>query len=130
MNIENMSLITEYFDSGEIQCQYYVNSAMQKNGSLKRWFKNGKIFCESNYLNNLAHGKYQEWSEGGNLRIVAEYKKGQRNGVHKSWFNRGNIKEYGYYINDVAQLGYKWYKPNGELWCILDEAYLEKIKDQ
>ena len=73
MSIENMTLITEYFDSGEMKCQYYVNSAMQKNGPLKCWLKNGQILCESNYLNNLTHGKYQEWNEHGNLRISSEY---------------------------------------------------------
>lgn len=130
MDIENMTLITEYFESGEIQCQYYVNSDMQKNGSLKRWFKNGKIFCESNYLNNLAHGKYQEWSENGNLLMLSEHKNGQLNGFFQYWQKNGQLLEEGYYVNGVKQLGYKWYKPNGELWCILDEAYLEKMKEQ
>lgn len=130
MNIENTTLITEYFDSGEIKCQYYVNADMRKNGFLKHWLKNGQILCELNYVNNLAHGKYQEWNEDGNLRILSEYKNGQLHGFYKRWRRNGLVAEEGYYVNDKKQLGYKWYKPNGELWCILDEAYLEKIKDQ
>ena len=125
--MSKLKCIREYFSSGKLMYEYYEDELSRRTGLLRHWHENGQLMLEVNYLNNLVEGVSKTYTENGVLIIYQEFISGKLNGVYKSWFDDGTRKEDGLYVNDIRQLGYKWYKHNGDLWHILDETDVEKF---
>jgi antitoxin component YwqK of YwqJK toxin-antitoxin module len=48
------------------------------NGSFINWYKNGKKKSEENFKNDLKHGEFKYWDEGGNLTKEESYIEGEQ----------------------------------------------------
>ncbi|RZG48733.1 toxin-antitoxin system YwqK family antitoxin [Acinetobacter wuhouensis] len=127
---ENLELVIEYYETGEMKLSYYINTNKQKHGECKFWHKNGKIFWDSQFVKGQMHGLSKEWSPTGNLLTSAEYVNGKLHGHYQQWQNNGLLLADGFYKNGLGQPGFKWYKRNGELWSISTiEDIIKKYKD-
>lgn len=121
MSLIPLDVVRNYYESGELECEFFVNERNQKTGVQKRWYKNGQLFSEVHYRDGLIESTLREWYENGQLCLQAEMSKGEYHGHYQSWWEDGVPKEDGYFVLDKRQLGYCWYKPDGTLWSCYEE---------
>ena len=85
-------------------------------GFLVRNFENGVKQFEIPYVNGIPVGKYMEWYENGNLKVVGTYNEdGIETGEFKKWDKDGRLEIIGYFKNGAYDSTWVFYYPNGVL---------------
>ena len=96
---------------------------MERDGKLEGlrrcWFESGRLLAEAQYRGGVANGSMREWTEEGQLTLLAEAKDGAFHGRYQSWWDDGVRKEEGTYHAGKRQEGYRWFRPDGDLWKAL-----------
>ncbi len=72
-------------------------------GEFIRYFPySGKKELEVHYVNGIPVGKYQEWYDNGNIKLVGYYNEnGNEEGLFQKWYKNGVLHIVGYYKNGV-----------------------------
>ena len=63
------------------------------------YYKNGNFFRKQNYSEGKLEGKFSEFYNTGELKIIGKYENGLREGVWKIFYKNGKIKTKGKYRN-------------------------------
>lgn len=80
--------MTRWFINGQRETQvFYLNG--NKNGTEYVWNEKGFKISEIQYTNDTLDGKYYLWYTDGNVKLIAEYKKGLFNGNWESYNENG-----------------------------------------
>ena len=78
----------------KIQDDYFVkNSGILFTGKALKFYENGQIAFEANYLNGKLHGLKKSWYQNGEKYEVGEYVKNKKEG---KWQRFGENGEYVY----------------------------------
>ena len=117
----------------------YLTRFLEKNGECKAWFKNGRLYKESNYKDGkldgecklwsllkdrvyslriykdgITQGEFKEWHDNGNLQTQGYYKEGKLNGEYKTWYENGQLYKYFNYEDNILKECKEW-DQNGQL---------------
>lgn len=95
-----VSVERTYFDktvsyNGKIQNQIesetnYVDE--MKHGKLLTWHENGQLSAEFDYEDDEMHGKGLRWYSNGQLELERNYKNGLQDGRDIDWYENGQLK--------------------------------------
>ena len=78
----------------KIQDDYFLkNSSVLYTGKALKFYKNGQIEFEANYLNGKLHGLKKSWHKNGEKWKVGDYIKNKKEG---KWLRFGENGEYVY----------------------------------
>ena len=121
---------------------YEINNG---KGSIKKYYKNGKLKIEISYLNDLKNGKGKEYYENGAIKYEGEYinfKRWNGNGYNlsnnivyelkegkgfvKEYYSNGKLEFEGQYLNGEKNGKGKEYNKYGEI--IFKERFLMEKK--
>lgn len=82
---------------------YATYSIKPFTGESIRYFPySGKKELEVPYINGIPVGKYQEWYDNGNIKLVGYYNEnGNEEGLFQKWYKNGVLHIVGYYKNGV-----------------------------
>ena len=79
--------VSHYPDSTQKSSTAYFRG--KKHGLKKKWFKNGKLSYEGNYLFDKRQGKTKSWWINGNLRSVSQFVDGIGQGEQLQFYKSG-----------------------------------------
>ena len=86
--------IINHYNLEKIQDDYFLkNSKVLYTGRAMKFYKNGQIEFEANYLNGKLHGLKKSWHKNGEKWQVGEYIKNKKEG---KWLRFGENGEYTY----------------------------------
>jgi hypothetical protein len=72
------NIVTEYYyDNGQIRVYYHINERGDRHGLYKRWYRNGQLGAQCEYVNGHKYGLYQTWTENGQLEFYTWYDSGK-----------------------------------------------------
>ena len=78
----------------KIQGDYYIkNSGDLYTGRALKFYKNGQIEFEANYLNGEFHGLKKSWHQNGRKSEIGEYIRNEKEGI---WLRFGENGQYVY----------------------------------
>ena len=97
--------------------KYYIGEFRNNlpNGKGIKYYSNGNILYEGNFINGKFEGNGKYYYEDGDY-FSGEYKNGLRNGKGKEYYSNGNIKYEGDWINDKREGNGKYIWENGEYY--------------
>jgi antitoxin component YwqK of YwqJK toxin-antitoxin module len=84
-------------------------------GIRRRWYRNGQLFSEAEFQEDVKNGQVREWTETGSMLLSASVVNGQFDGPYQSWWDNGVVKEQGTFKKGVRQPGYRWFNQDGTL---------------
>jgi MORN repeat variant len=73
------------------------------DGAAERWYVNGQMLAQFNYLNGKLHGEYTWWDSDGQMCEQSNYANGKRHGEYTWWENDGRVREKSNYVNGAKQ---------------------------
>jgi uncharacterized protein len=94
----------------------YINGYLE--GPEKKYFFNGKLSKDGEYLLDERQGETKAFYENGNVKYIYNYDIGNCEGAGSSYYKNGNLEETGRYYNDELDGEYKNYHENGKLSVI------------
>ncbi|MBP7102068.1 MAG: hypothetical protein KBA86_02365 [Bacteroidales bacterium] len=113
-------VITSYYPTNKKSCEVtFVNGLRQEVEYT--YYPNGKLFEESENLDNNVHGKYKSWNEEGQLKVDQTYYYGVLQGKSIIYLDNGNIYEEANYVYDELHGQLKRFDKNGKL--ILEQKW-------
>lgn len=105
---------TEYFSSGKIKQEYYVNSKGEADGRLTKYFEDGSISSLVDFKDGKQHGWSQFFRKNGSMRRKTYFEKGVQQDTLLTFFNDGDV-ESAFSIKDGIKHGsYAYYFGNGK----------------
>lgn len=115
-------VIKEYGDNGKIYSSITYKWGT-KNGPYTEYWENGSLKERGNYLNDLLDGHVESFYSNGQLWTRGNYKKGKHLNEPFEIFNEnGTISEVGIYVND-NKISKEVYDRNGVLIYINKNYY-------
>ena len=95
--------------------KYYIGEFKDNipNGKGKKYYKNGNIQYEGDFINGQFEGNGKYYYENGEY-FIGKYKNGLRNGKGIKYYKNGNILFEGEYINGKVDGYGKWIWEDGE----------------
>jgi antitoxin component YwqK of YwqJK toxin-antitoxin module len=116
---------TKMFDaSGNLTGEgKYIN---QKKDSTWKYYKEGKLISEENYINGVKTGIEKVYYSSGAIVEEKYWKNGQLNGPCKKYFESGLVRYDGQYVNGKVEGYTKFYYSNGKIY--VEGLYLNDLK--
>lgn len=106
--------IKEYYKSGELKEEYYLDSDSMYHNIYRFFSKEGIILKEVRYNHGAYNGFYIERYNNNNLRKKFSFEEGLKNGKYEEYYSKGNIKEKGLIRNDTLLYCF-YYNNKGEI---------------
>ena len=97
--INSTRFIIEYFLSEEPAYSY---DDTFKNGILRKWYHDGQISEESNYIDGKLNGNYKKWYMNGTLSEESNYINGKLNGPCKKFYENVKLNSSNKFINYIT----------------------------
>jgi uncharacterized protein len=103
-----------YFYNGKLESEGdFVDG--NENGLLKTYWLNGKIRMQANYQNGIVEGSYKIWNEDGTPFLDWNYKDGYEDGLQKSYNSQGKLYREAEYSKGKVNGFIKLYDDDGTL---------------
>ncbi|MGB0879242.1 MAG: toxin-antitoxin system YwqK family antitoxin [Polaribacter sp.] len=77
----------------------YYKIVTLKGKEVSYYYKNGNFFRKQNYSEGKLEGKFSEFYNTGELKIIGKHENGLREGIWKTYYKNGKIKTRGKYRN-------------------------------
>jgi uncharacterized protein len=108
--------VSKYFNEnyGSVVLEINMKKGM-KEGSLKRFYFNGNLEYEANYINDQLDGIEKNYTKKGLIVTETMYKKGIKDGPYRSWHENGVQFTIGAYKNDLQNGKWEFYDERGFL---------------
>jgi len=90
-------------------------SDFAKEGTYKRFSDKGVLQEQSEYSNDILHGKQEFFYPNGQVQEMAHFKNGVYEGEYKVFFEDGKTSQEATYKNGTWEGELKVYYPNGQL---------------
>jgi len=68
--------IVAYYASGEVESKFSLKEGVRQ-GLFQMFFKDGRLYIESNYSKGIRNGKYRDYYANGRLKSDHEFKMGE-----------------------------------------------------
>lgn len=107
-------VITSYYSPNKKSNEVTFENGLRQEVEYT-YYSNGKLFEESETLDNNVHGKYKSWNEEGQLKVDQNYYYGFLHGKSITYYNNGNVYEEANYVYDKFHGTLKRYDKNGKL---------------
>jgi len=92
----------KWFENGNLMFEgEYLNG--KKNRVWKQYLITGQILTQGEYVDNVKEGLWITWFDNGSKKIEGSYKNGMKDGVWINFTNSGDKYNEIAYINDVEQ---------------------------
>lgn len=98
-----------------------------KEGEFKKYSPEGKVIVKGTYKNDLLDGDYEIYDLEGRVAERGTHKKGYLEGVVKTYYPNGNIRMIANYKNDLMEGEKRGYHPNGRIKYIVN--YKNNIRE-
>lgn len=86
------------------------------HGKYKGYYKDGKLFCKGEYINDKENGFWVFYHKNGKILAEGEFKDGEVNGFWKEYHKNGELASTGKYDNNGNKIGiWKWWHDNKQL---------------
>ncbi len=72
-----MPIIKKYYDNGSIFYEIYTDKYGIYHGEFKKYYPNGKLWEQRNYVNGILEGKVITFHLSGKIKMVVNYKDGK-----------------------------------------------------
>ena len=89
MKLETVKI---YHLNGNPSHEYMVDEQGNLHGISQRWYENGQLWVQSEFVNGKRHGTYQRWHFNGQLWEQIEYVNGKRHGIAYMWNEDSSIR--------------------------------------
>jgi len=106
--------LENYFDNGHL----ILVKGEPFSGVAFDEYENGNIFIEASIKNGIPHGKYERYSEYGQLLEKVNYNDGERDGPYESYHDNGQLSAKGNFKDGEVDGAYESYHDNGQLMSI------------
>ena len=94
----------KYYPDGQLSYEVnYLNG--EPHGLFKSYYLNGQLSGQTNYLNGERHGYCKSYYHNGKLSYETTYVKGKQHGSYKAYFDNGKLLNEKNYINGIEQEG-------------------------
>jgi len=107
-------VITSYYSPNKKSNEVTFENGLRQEVEYT-YYPNGKLFEESETLDNNVNGKYKSWNEEGQLTVDQNYYYGFLHGKSITYYNNGNVYEEANYVYDKLHGTLKRYDKNGKL---------------
>jgi len=88
----------------------------KKEGVITKYYENGKIKSESNYINWKMHGEVKGWYESGEIWSLGYYENDVPVGVTREWYKNGQLEiEYNWKNNATDVIIKCWDEEGNEI---------------
>lgn len=139
-NSDTFTIETKYEGSDQIyEIQVYRKSDSLAVGTWKKFFPNGvlmeesqfvegklhgvrklydeegRLYIEENHQNGLSHGPYTVWHPNGQIRVKGQYEQNTMEGKWIYYYDTGQIKEIVHFSKNKENGPFVEYHPNGHL---------------
>ena len=104
----------DYYYSGRIQGEGFLKDG-KLSGLRKKYFQNGKVSLERNYVSSIPNGLDKEYFEDGSLKQKGEFVNGKEDGVWEMYFPNGKLKQQTNFQNGKMIDESKTYYSNGKI---------------
>lgn len=84
--------IIDYYYSGRIQGEGFLKDG-KLSGLRKKYFQNGKVSLERNYISSIPNGLDKEYFEDGSLKQKGQFVNGKEDGIWEMYFPNGKLKQ-------------------------------------
>jgi antitoxin component YwqK of YwqJK toxin-antitoxin module len=122
-------IYTKYYDNGNIKTEVnYINS--KKNGIYREYDETGQLLTEITYINDKINGECKSYYDTNKILSICNYKNDFLNGQNIKYYQNGNIEYKCNYINGCLDGVYEYYYINNKLKFICNYKYDEKTKIQ
>jgi len=110
----------EYYPDGSLKSEYElrddgVNKVRVYHGVGRKYYKNGALAQESNWVDGNKHGISMTYYVNGNIEIKAHFQNGEQTGWAYYYDSLGNLRGKSYYLNSKIVGDFEEYYPNGRL---------------
>ena len=96
-------LIKDYYDTGELKSEAWVNEEQNYDGLFRSYYRSGK-----------------KWAE-----VI--FKDGYKNGIQKIYLENGKLKEQGTFVNNISQG--LWYLNVDSINTVVLKIYKDGLED-
>ncbi|SFU34948.1 toxin-antitoxin system YwqK family antitoxin [Pontibacter akesuensis] len=104
----------EYYSSGSIKQEYYVNSKEEADGRLTEYFEDGSISSLVDFKDGKQHGWSQFFRKNGSMRKKTYFENGVQQDTLLTFYSDGDV-ESAFSIKDGSKHGsYAYYFGNGK----------------
>ncbi len=83
------------------------------NGLVTRWYPNGQIYVEGNFINGERNGLLTWWYQTGQKKEEAYFKMGKQDSIVTQWYDNGQEYAIGNYKNDKLHGLLTWWYQGG-----------------
>jgi antitoxin component YwqK of YwqJK toxin-antitoxin module len=98
-----------FFINKEIALLYGLDRV--ENGEYKKWYDNGQLFVQKQYVEGKEQGEYKRWNDDGQLIVLSHYVDGKYHGEYKQWYENGQLEIQTQYIEGKYHGEYKsWHR--------------------
>lgn len=77
----------------------YYRIGNTKDGEVSFFYKNKTIYRKVFFSKGTLNGKFLEYYNSGELKVIGKYENGLKEGIWKTYYKSGKIKERGKYKN-------------------------------
>jgi hypothetical protein len=88
-------------------------SGKKKNGLVKSYHSDGKIFSAINYKDGVKHGVSYSYYANGQINLELTYDNGKRTGQSKRYYENGKLYQTTEYANNIPHGYQKKYREDG-----------------
>ncbi len=119
VEVKEGNVVTESYDRRK--------SDFAKQGTYKRFSPEGKLLEQSEYDNNLLHGKQSFFYPNGQVLESVHYTNGTHNGTYQTFFENGKVELEGQYANGALEGEFKVHYESGQVKEILTYKNNEEV---
>ncbi len=113
---KGMNKITAYYQNGNKSLEATITGGWRE-GSYTRWHPDGKVYSESNYLNNNMTGVEKKYSPEGVLTEHSFYENDHLHGLSRKYSDKGVLLSEEEYMNGYLHGTSNYYQANGKQRC-------------
>ena len=117
----------DYYNTGELKHDFYINSDSQIDGFFKAYHKNGKMASISFYEKNLSEGVEKEYDTFGHLSKILNFKRARLNGLEICFYPNMDTSLICNWVLNKRFGDMKSYQQNGILCTYNCFDFKEKI---
>jgi len=102
----------------------------QRQGTSRKYHKDGTIIEELDYQNHKKHGNWVQYFVDGSKKLVSHYQNDKRNGNFILYYPDGTMEAEGQYLDDFMHGEWKYYTDGGELDYQVDFEYGQPLNPE
>lgn len=86
----------------------------KRNGMMRRYYTNGRVMRETEYLYGIKDGVFKKYSYDG-ISAEGEYSEGKKENLWINYYSHGQVKSEGIYKKGHKEGEWKYYNRKGDL---------------